>query len=68
MNTTEQRIECDSGKLLARVCARGVKLWCAKHRKEEVIPWEELEALRRSMGEAQTPTASVGVCINRNLL
>lgn len=57
MNTTitEQRIECrHSSKLLARICAQGIKLWCAKHRREELITWDELFALQRSFQARET--------------
>jgi hypothetical protein len=48
----EQRIECEtSNKLLARVTEKGIKLWCEKHRREELIPWERLDTLRESLFE-----------------
>jgi hypothetical protein len=46
----EQRIECNtSGKLLARATQEGIKLWCEKHRREELITWEQLDTLRDSL-------------------
>lgn len=45
--STERRIECESGKLLARACASGIKLWCEKHQREELFTWGQLEDVRR---------------------
>lgn len=50
----EQRIECESGKLLARVTAEGIKLWCEKHKREELFTWGQLDALQRSFMQVQT--------------
>ena len=44
----EQRIECESGKLLFRACSSGVKVWCEKHKREELFTWGQLQALERS--------------------
>jgi hypothetical protein len=49
----EQRIECESGKLLARVTTDGIKLWCEKHRREEFFTWDQVDALRRSLMQVQ---------------
>ncbi len=48
---TEQRIECD-GRLVARKTARGVKVWCDKHKHEKLLTWEEL-------GVQPIPTARI---------
>lgn len=52
--TIEQRIECASGKLLARITPDGIKLWCEKHRREEFFTWGQIDALRRSFMQVQT--------------
>ncbi len=70
-DTLERRVECTTGKspkLLFRVCSRGIKVWCELHRHEVLYEWSALEGLRRSMEEAQTLTASAGICADRNLL
>lgn len=45
----EQRIECESGKLLSRVTADGIKFWCERHKREELRTWEQIDALRCSL-------------------
>lgn len=48
----EQRVECTtSGKLLARVTTEGIKLWCERHKREELYTWEQLDVLRTSLFE-----------------
>jgi hypothetical protein len=48
----EQRIECNTTeKLLARVTVEGIKLWCAQHKREELVTWEQLDTLRDSLFE-----------------
>lgn len=49
----EQRIECESGKLLARISVDGIKLWCEKHRREEFFTWGQIDALRRPLADVQ---------------
>lgn len=49
----EQRIECESGKLLSRVTPDGIKFWCERHRREELRTWDEIDALRRSLMQVQ---------------
>jgi hypothetical protein len=51
----EQRIECQSGKLLARANREGMKFWCAKHHREEFFTWEQIDAVRCSFME-EVPT------------
>lgn len=51
-DSLERRVECESGKLLARVCVAGVKLWCERHRREELFTWGQLEAMRASVNPA----------------
>jgi hypothetical protein len=58
--TTEQRIECKSGHLLARAHIDGIKLWCGKHRREELITWEQLNALRTSFAALHDTVVSTG--------
>lgn len=43
--STERRVECETGKLLCRVNAQGILLWCQKHRREGLLTWDQLEAL-----------------------
>jgi hypothetical protein len=50
----EQRIECQSGKLLARANQEGMKFWCARHHREEFFTWEQIDAVRRSFMEVPT--------------
>lgn len=45
----EQRVECESGKLLARITVDGIKLWCEKHKREEFFTWGQIDALRRPL-------------------
>jgi len=51
--STERRIECESGKLLARACATGIKFYCHKHKREELFTWGQLEALRDSLNRPE---------------
>ena len=55
----EQRVECVSGKLLARVTPDGIKLWCERHKREHLLTWEALDALRREVGEHVVTNQSV---------
>ena len=45
----EQRIECESGKLLFRVTLDGIKVWCEKHKREELYTWGQLQAMREQV-------------------
>lgn len=42
----EQRIECETGKLLCRVNHQGMWLWCQKHKRAELLLWNQIEALK----------------------
>lgn len=50
----EQRIECPSGKILARITHEGIKFWCERHKREELRTWEEIDALRRPLTDAHS--------------
>lgn len=61
----EQRIECKrSEKLLARVTQDGVKLWCEKHRREELFTWEEIDVLRYSLTVTENTATNQTVIIS----
>lgn len=58
----EQRIECTTaGKLLARVTAEGIKLWCERHKREELYTWEQLDTLRDSLLELSISNLAVSI-------
>jgi hypothetical protein len=48
--TLEQRIECqESRRILARITVQGIKFWCNKHNRQELITWKQLDILRNSL-------------------
>ncbi len=47
--SVEQRIECESGKLLFRVTLDGIKVWCSQHKREEMYTWGQLQAMREQV-------------------
>ncbi len=56
---TEHRIECDiDGKLLARVCAEGIHLYCRNHHREELLSWHQIDVLKAHYTQGVEATVS----------